>query len=169
MLHPPRILNLLCAHRHQTPSLATTKVMRTNLPFVPLALQSLRTPLHSARLSLITFPSTRPITSTTTNKPPDSMNPQDTQPAQSQTQDETAAPGLPEPESSGPTHQLDMSSGQDTASLEHLGPLVVNVDGTLSRISNWAEMGEGERRNTLRVLGRRNKARLEALKGKAEL
>lgn len=47
--------------------------------------------------------------------------------------------------------------------LDHLGPLVVNQDGTLSRIANWSEMTEGERDNTLRVLGKRNQARLRAL------
>lgn len=50
--------------------------------------------------------------------------------------------------------------------LDHLGPMVVNVDGTLSRISNWDAMADVERENTLRVIGRRNKARLEVLKGK---
>jgi hypothetical protein len=43
---------------------------------------------------------------------------------------------------------------------------VVNKDGTLSRIENWAAMAEIERQNTLRVLGKRNQARLEALRGK---
>lgn len=53
----------------------------------------------------------------------------------------------------------------DSIKLDHLGPMVVNTDGTLSRIGNWQEMGEIERKNTLRVLGKRNKARLEALRG----
>lgn len=50
--------------------------------------------------------------------------------------------------------------------LDHLGPMVVNQDGTLSRISNWDQMSEIERKNTLRVLGKRNKIRSEALKAK---
>lgn len=58
-----------------------------------------------------------------------------------------------------------MSAGQTTVKLDHLGPLVVNKDGTLSRIENWAAMAEIERQNTLRVLGKRNQARLEALRG----
>ncbi|KAL5690771.1 hypothetical protein EMGR_007528 [Emarellia grisea] len=37
-------------------------------------------------------------------------------------------------------------------------------DGTLSRIANWEQMTEIERRNTLRVLGKRNKLRLDSLK-----
>jgi hypothetical protein len=47
---------------------------------------------------------------------------------------------------------------------EELGPLVVNTDGTVGRISNWKQMTEGERANVLRVLGKRNKERLETLK-----
>lgn len=48
--------------------------------------------------------------------------------------------------------------------LDHLGPMVVNADGTLSRISNWEQMAEIERSNTVRVIGRRNKVRLEKLR-----
>ncbi|KAL2816137.1 hypothetical protein BJX63DRAFT_430427 [Aspergillus granulosus] len=70
---------------------------------------------------------------------------------------------LPSTESSD-THQLDVNG--DGVKLDHLGPLIVNADGTLARISNWAQMTEIERRNTLRVLGKRNKARMEALKAK---
>ena len=60
--------------------------------------------------------------------------------------------------------KLDVSGDGSTVKLDHLGPVVVNQDGTLSRISNWEQMTEIEQRNTLRVLGKRNKARLEALK-----
>ena len=48
--------------------------------------------------------------------------------------------------------------------LDHLGPLVVNKDGTLSRIANWESMAEIERQNTLRILVKRNQIRTEALK-----
>ncbi|CZT47596.1 uncharacterized protein RSE6_08177 [Rhynchosporium secalis] len=64
------------------------------------------------------------------------------------------------------TTTLDLSSGSTSVKLDHLGPMVVNVDGTLSRISNWDGMAQVERENTLRVIGRRNKVRLEALKKK---
>lgn len=61
--------------------------------------------------------------------------------------------------------RLDLSAeGGSTVSLDHLGPMVVNVDGTLSRIGNWEQMTEIERKNTLRILGKRNKQRLDALK-----
>jgi hypothetical protein len=56
-----------------------------------------------------------------------------------------------------------MSTGGSTVKLDHMGPLVVNKDGTLSRISNWAEMADIERQNTLRILGKRNQLRREAL------
>ena len=39
---------------------------------------------------------------------------------------------------------------------------------TLSRIGNWAEMGEAERDRVLRVLGARNKTRLEERKAVVE-
>ncbi|KAJ5810953.1 hypothetical protein N7447_010469 [Penicillium robsamsonii] len=62
--------------------------------------------------------------------------------------------------------KIDMSGGGSEVKLDHLGPMVVNVDGTLSQIGNWQQMTEIEKSNTLRVLGKRNKKRLEALKAK---
>ena len=70
---------------------------------------------------------------------------------------------LPEPGKDDGTVQLDV--GGEGVKLDHLGPLVVNQDGTMSRISNWAEMSEIERQNTLRILGKRNKLRLANLRG----
>lgn len=73
--------------------------------------------------------------------------------------------GLPDPSSAeSQATKLDVSDGGSTVKLDHMGPLVVNQDGTLSRISNWEQMTEIEKRNTLRVLGKRNKQRMEALK-----
>lgn len=74
---------------------------------------------------------------------------------------------LPETASTeeGQQKNLRLDLGADGGvSLDHLGPMVVNVDGTLSRISNWDKMTEMEQKSTLRVLGKRNKQRLEALK-----
>ncbi|EPS40468.1 hypothetical protein H072_5687 [Dactylellina haptotyla CBS 200.50] len=53
--------------------------------------------------------------------------------------------------------------GSEALKLDHLGPLVVNSDGTLSRIHNWGEMTPLERERTVRILGKRNKLRTEAL------
>ncbi|KAF2841396.1 hypothetical protein M501DRAFT_969796 [Patellaria atrata CBS 101060] len=70
---------------------------------------------------------------------------------------------LPAPEDAS-TNKIDMSSGSGSISMDHLGPLVVNKDGTLSRISNWAEMSEIEKRNTMRILVKRNQIRTDELK-----
>jgi len=59
-----------------------------------------------------------------------------------------------------------MSNGDASVKLDHLGPMVVNVDGTLSRISNWDKMADIEKENTLRIIGKRNQARLESLRAK---
>ncbi|KAJ4299054.1 hypothetical protein N0V90_004298 [Kalmusia sp. IMI 367209] len=70
---------------------------------------------------------------------------------------------LPEPPSDTKAVELDVSSG-NAVKLDHLGPMVVNRDGTLSRIANWEQMTDIERRNTLRILGKRNQLRMETLK-----
>lgn len=49
--------------------------------------------------------------------------------------------------------------------LDGMGPVVVNKDGTVSRITNWHSMTEAEQQKTLFVLGKRNKQRLEVLRG----
>lgn len=73
---------------------------------------------------------------------------------------------LPEAPYDPSTTTLDMSSGNASVKLDHLGPMVVNVDGTLSRISNWEKMADIERKNTLRIIGKRNQERLDVLKAK---
>jgi len=85
---------------------------------------------------------------------------------------ESASSSAPLPLPAPPTEEerkqiLDLSNpAGSTVRLDSLGPMVVNVDGTLSRISNWDGMTEMEQKNTLRVLGKRNKQRLEALKAR---
>lgn len=64
--------------------------------------------------------------------------------------------------------KLDMSNGGTEMKLDHLGPMVVNTDGTLSQIGNWQQMSEIEKKNTLRIISKRNKSRLAALKAKEE-
>lgn len=85
------------------------------------------------------------------------------QQSQEQQQDQPYL-ALPESAPSAGTNQLDLSQPGSTVTLDHLGPMVVNTDGTLSRIANWDGMTEIEKKTTLRVLGKRNKQRLEALK-----
>ncbi|CAG8379896.1 unnamed protein product [Penicillium salamii] len=60
--------------------------------------------------------------------------------------------------------KLDMSGGSTEVKLDHLGPMVVNVDGTLSQIGNWAQMTDSEKESTMRIIGKRNQKRLDALK-----
>jgi hypothetical protein len=66
--------------------------------------------------------------------------------------------------SSAKTGTTQLQVGGQGVKLDHLGPMVVNRDGTLSRIANWAQMSEGERGNAVRILGRRNQVRLEELR-----
>lgn len=63
---------------------------------------------------------------------------------------------------------ISLNTNGKAVKLDHLGPVVVNQDGTLSRINNWGEMSEIERTSTLRVLGKRNKLRLEKVRQKQE-
>jgi len=67
----------------------------------------------------------------------------------------------------GDPTQVTVNGG--SVSLEdEMGPLVVNENGTLSRIANWAEMTPIERERTVRILGKRNKLRLDKLKADGE-
>ncbi|KAF9508808.1 hypothetical protein BS47DRAFT_1332567 [Hydnum rufescens UP504] len=66
-------------------------------------------------------------------------------------------PPLPAKSDGAPT--LDINSN-GSIKFDALGPLVVNSDGTLSRISNWTEMSEIERARVMRVLLARNQIRL---------
>ncbi|KAF9729541.1 hypothetical protein PMIN01_12405 [Paraphaeosphaeria minitans] len=70
---------------------------------------------------------------------------------------------LPEPPVDSKAVKLNVSTGT-AVKLDHLGPMVVNRDGTLSRIGNWQQMTDMEQTNTLRVLTKRNKQRLDALR-----
>ena len=43
--------------------------------------------------------------------------------------------------------------------LDALGPIVLNEDGTMSRISNWHDMTEQEHEMTLKLIAKRNATR----------
>ncbi|KAJ7583785.1 hypothetical protein C8J56DRAFT_951792, partial [Mycena floridula] len=58
---------------------------------------------------------------------------------------------------SEPAEQVEIGS---VVKLDVLGPMVVNSDGTLSRIANWANLTDAEKERTVRVLSARNKIRL---------
>ncbi|KAF9160729.1 hypothetical protein BGX21_000703 [Mortierella sp. AD011] len=69
--------------------------------------------------------------------------------------------------SDGPTNRLEVN-GQDLK-LDLLGPVVVNEDGTMSRIDNWHEMAEIEKANVRRILLKRNAQRLAKLRAEHKL
>lgn len=80
--------------------------------------------------------------------------------------------GLPAPRPAGeagaPVRSIDLSSGESVA-LDTLGPVVVNVDGTLARIGNWANMTPLEQATTQRRISQRNNERLAALRAQQNL
>ncbi|KAK4956890.1 hypothetical protein LTR10_006419 [Elasticomyces elasticus] len=82
--------------------------------------------------------------------------------ADSQSYPQDTPLGLPEPPAPD-SIKLDVTSNEAVA-LDHLGPMVVNIDGTISQITNWDQMTDNEKKNTRRMLQRRNKQRLDALK-----
>lgn len=75
---------------------------------------------------------------------------------------------LPAPEDVNSLITLDVSTGQ-AVTLDHLGPVVVNTDGTLARITNWTQLSEQERNVTKRRIAKRNIERLTAFKERGEL
>jgi hypothetical protein len=55
------------------------------------------------------------------------------------------------------------TNNTNTVKLDALGPVIINQDGTLSRISNWQEMTPQEQQKTLQRLQKRNQSRLQEL------
>ena len=97
------------------------------------------------------------------NTTPATQQQQQQQNEQPDTPENQTPLGLPQPPSddAGTTN---LNVGGEAVKLDHLGPLVVNKDGTLSRIANWEHMTEIEKQNTLRILVKRNQIRTDALK-----
>jgi hypothetical protein len=52
--------------------------------------------------------------------------------------------------------------------LEDLGPIIVNADGTTSRILGWAEKSAEEQDTTMRLIAKRNAKRLALLRAQGE-
>lgn len=57
----------------------------------------------------------------------------------------------------------------ETLALDDLGPIIINKDGTLRRITNWSELTELEKKHTLRKVSLRNHKRLAVLKNNERL
>jgi len=47
--------------------------------------------------------------------------------------------------------------------LDHLGPIIINPDGTTRRIENWDTMTEKEREVAWRRISKRNQVRIDTL------
>lgn len=127
----------------------------------PLVSIAARTSRQSPNLKAVAAFSPQCLPYTTMSENNQTEQPQ----AQSQEQQQQERLALPDANSASNAPQIDLSqNGGQSVKLDHLGPMVVNTDGTMSRISNWEHMTEMEKQNTLRVLGKRNKQRLDALK-----
>lgn len=90
------------------------------------------------------------------------------QPAQEEAKDNKMPLPLPAPGSEAAASKngaTELRVGESVA-LDAMGPLVVNTDGTMGRIGNWQGMTEHEKAQTLRLLGKRNKERMDVLKAK---
>jgi predicted Fe-S protein YdhL (DUF1289 family) len=74
---------------------------------------------------------------------------------------------LPAPELGGIGETRTLALGEKV-SMDELGPIIINPDGTMRRIANWNELTKGEQESTLRQISARNKKRIQALK-EAEL
>eukprot|EP00591_Stephanopyxis_turris_P011135 CAMPEP_0195517094 /NCGR_PEP_ID=MMETSP0794_2-20130614/9677_1 /TAXON_ID=515487 /ORGANISM="Stephanopyxis turris, Strain CCMP 815" /LENGTH=138 /DNA_ID=CAMNT_0040645845 /DNA_START=168 /DNA_END=584 /DNA_ORIENTATION=+ len=55
----------------------------------------------------------------------------------------------------------------ETLKLDHLGPVIINADGTTRQIANWDAMTKQEQTVTWRRISKRNQERIEALQKKA--
>ncbi|KAI7950494.1 hypothetical protein MJO29_009168 [Puccinia striiformis f. sp. tritici] len=62
------------------------------------------------------------------------------------------------------TRSRSIDVGGESVQLDHLGPMVINTDGTISRISNWDKLTEPERTRTIRLVTKRNAQRIQHLK-----
>mmetsp|Transcript_16537 Transcript_16537/g.16644 ORF Transcript_16537/g.16644 Transcript_16537/m.16644 type:complete len:106 (-) Transcript_16537:195-512(-) len=49
--------------------------------------------------------------------------------------------------------------------LNAMGPIIINSDGTMSRIPNWSSLSDIEKSKTFRLISARNKKRSEQLSG----
>jgi len=66
----------------------------------------------------------------------------------------------PPPMDDGASHTL--AVGGDAIALEHLGPMILQRDGrSWSRITNWQSMREEEQKKTMRIITKRNRARIK--------
>ncbi|KAJ9450449.1 hypothetical protein DIPPA_35558 [Diplonema papillatum] len=58
---------------------------------------------------------------------------------------------------------IKLEMGQKKA-LDHLGPLIINKDGTTKRVTNWDKMTGGEKEAAMNRIKERNRERVKVLK-----
>ncbi|RCI17046.1 hypothetical protein L249_2320 [Ophiocordyceps polyrhachis-furcata BCC 54312] len=73
------------------------------------------------------------------------------------------APGVDDDSSNS---KVPLPVGGRSVKLADLGPLVMDKNGTVSRIANWTELTSSEKNIAMIVLDKRNRGRREALQGK---
>ncbi|KAA1080214.1 hypothetical protein PGT21_005140 [Puccinia graminis f. sp. tritici] len=97
-----------------------------------------------------------------------SGNPQSHEPLSSSSNDQAHEPLLitnaPADSPSQETQGQSIAVGSEGVQLDHLGPMVINSDGTISRISNWDKLTEPEKSRTIRLVTQRNALRVQKLK-----
>ena len=59
-----------------------------------------------------------------------------------------------------------LSVGGPAISLDELGPIVINSNGTTSRIENWASLSADEQERSHRRISKRNAERIAVLRSK---
>ena len=57
----------------------------------------------------------------------------------------------------------------ETLAFDELGPIIINKDGSLRRITNWSELTADEKKHTSRKVSLRNQKRLGVLKNNERL
>ncbi|ODN75145.1 hypothetical protein L202_06350 [Cryptococcus amylolentus CBS 6039] len=117
-------------------------------------------------------PLDQPVTDTPLASPSPSPPAATPTPAQEQEQkqetplaieDGSHQPADPQGEEVGEVHRLDLGGG-NVVKLDKLGPMIINSDGTLSRIQNWQDLHPVEQERTVRLLvKKRNLVRLKNL------
>jgi len=71
---------------------------------------------------------------------------------------------LPAPVSQQQQQQQQQWRLGETLSLDELGPIIINADGTTRRIGNWKQLSKWEQERTLVRIAKRNQERVAALR-----
>ena len=76
-------------------------------------------------------------------------------------EDSSSTTGIARENNGVPVRQVEV--GGEALSLDELGPIIINEDGTMRRIANWHLLTDQEKEHTQRKIAKRNKTRIEAL------